>query len=1058
VEEQAPELQQVLLSAVHELHQPVTTGVSPVLIQRVVQRALDELQRLHRGAAIERPRTRRALLRLGALSVAGALLVALGPAAVRDTARLLFVPWARVAAATPPALSVSPGNVSVPRGAALDIEAELRALADHGATIMVRPDSALAWTRIPMVHDSTGRGYVVRIFDINRNTAYAVEAGGLRSPQYRITVTDLPTVKQLSLELHYPAYTGLPPQKIDNGGDVAAVTGTTVDVDIAPTLPIAAGSLHFDDGTVVPLTLAGDGHLAGAFRVARDGFYRVDLVAPEGTGVPGSVQHSVEALVDHPPQIRIVAPGRDTRVTSIEEVPVSIRASDDYRVQSVQLRYSVNGGAEQVVALTDTSHRSAVDFSAVHTLFLEEMPLHAGDLVAYHATAADGAGHRASSDIYFLEVRPFGRDYHAADDNGGGGGGSGGGNNPGQFTQRQRELIAGTFNWQRDSGATSGRDRRANATTLAIAQGKLHADVAAQAAQMAARGMAREDTGFVLVQAELDSAATAMKPAEDGLGRRVMNDAIPAQEHSLQHLQAADAAYRDITVRRQNGGGAGAGGGRATDVQDLADLFELQTDKLKNQYESPRTEAASPVQQTLDSTQEKLKQLAARQQQENERQQRLADALQQRLGRQGGAGTSGSSQRDLARRTEEQARQLETLSRDQNSPELADAARRLQQAADAMRQAATGSSQQGRAALDRLREAAQNIEGAQTASQGRAIQELAQRATGLARQQREIASDVARLQTGAPAARQPGPADLAQRKDALAGAVQQLGTDAERVARETRGSQPKAAAAAESAADEIRNRQVLEEIEASKRIMRAGSPEYSRSVEAVIGETLDSVAGRLVTAAGSVGERPGERQSQALAMMHQLVRDLESLRDRTAADSSAPSSGAPGGQSRGQRPAPGPPGGRATAGQRGPGSTGQQPGSRRGKQDQPRLAAGVGGGAGGDHRQFRGEVRARSEAALALRRELAAQGVNVAPLDRAIGQLSRLQEATDPARVDDLQAAIVAGLKDFEFNVWRKFNGDTGSGPALGAAAQAPPEYRAMVEEYYRALARKGPR
>jgi len=109
-----------------------------------------------------------------------------------------------------------------------------------------------------------------------------------------------------------------------------------------------------------------------------------------------------------------------------------------------------------------------------------------------------------------------------------------------------------------------------------------------------------------------------------------------------------------------------------------------------------------------------------------------------------------------------------------------------------------------------------------------------------------------------------------------------------------------------------------------------------------------------------------------------------------------------------------------------------------------------------DPRQFRGEVGARIQSAEALRRDLAAQGVDVAPLDQAIGQLRKLQEATDPGRADRLQEAIVAELKDFEFNVWRKFNGDGGGKPALGSAAQVPPEYRAMVEEYYRALARKG--
>jgi hypothetical protein len=112
----------------------------------------------------------------------------------------------------------------------------------------------------------------------------------------------------------------------------------------------------------------------------------------------------------------------------------------------------------------------------------------------------------------------------------------------------------------------------------------------------------------------------------------------------------------------------------------------------------------------------------------------------------------------------------------------------------------------------------------------------------------------------------------------------------------------------------------------------------------------------------------------------------------------------------------------------------------------------------GDSRQFQREVAARATAAEALRRELAAQGVDVAPLDQTIGQLKQLQQTTNPGKADELQAAIVAGLKEFEFSVWRKFNGaDLANKPALGSSAQVPPEYRAMVEQYYRALARKGP-
>jgi molybdenum-dependent DNA-binding transcriptional regulator ModE len=1126
VEEQAPELSQLLLSAV-DMPPVADGGTSPQLHQRIVNRAWQHVDQLHRDPRFERSKLLRAWARLGIVAAAGVVLIGLGPASLRRVAHVLFVPWSRAAAEPRPLLTVTPGDVKVPRGGALDVRAAWWNLADHGADIAVRSDSSDQWTRIPMRRDSTINGYVVRLFDVEHNSVYYVDVGGVRSPQYRITVTDQPTVKQLSVELNYPAYTGLAPSRTEQGGDVVAVTGTRATIGVESTLPIRGGALRFDDGTTVPMRLDQNGSLSGEFHIVHDGFYRVDLTAADGTLVPGSVQHSVEALVDHPPTIRVEQPGRDTRVTSIEEVPIAIRAADDYGVRGVALHYTVNGGADHTIVVADSSRHGSLDVRAVHTLFLEDMALHVGDLVAYHATARDGAGHVASSDIYFMEVRPFDVNYHAADDNGGGSG-SGGGNDPGQFTQRQRDIVAGTFNWVRDSSTTADRDRRMNATTLALAQGKLSGDVAAQAQRMVARQVAQDDSEFTLVQAQLDSAVQAMHPAEDGLGRRAMGDAVPAEEHALQHLQAADDAFRDITVRRGSGGGGGGGGAAANNARDLADLFELQTDKLKNQYETPRTEASTPAQQAVDSVAAKLKQLADRQQSENQREQRLDQQMQQRLGQQeaqgqpggqqragdgqpGGAqqsggsqqqgagqqptgqapstgsatlqrltpptggGPTGSAQRQLAQQVEEQARQLEKLSREQNSPDLADAATRAQQAADAMRQAAAGSSAEGAAALDRLRDAAANIESARTSTERQAIQDLAGRASALGAEQHDIAHGVAALAGVAPAARGDATAALDRRKQALRDSVNQLAAAADHAADRLRGSDPATAAAAANAASQLRNRQVAQQIDASRRVMQGGlSAEYSRNLESLIGETLDSVARQLSVAAGQVGTGPRQREAAALARTRDLVSDMESLQQRTsAADSGAATDASAQGASTAQQPAQsggqqGPSQRQGQGQARGQSGAGQGPGQSQGRggtrngtagsNQTPAGGTGVAVSGGPDPRQFRHEVQARQAAADSLRRQLAAAGVDVAPLDRAIQQMQQLQRATNPGNIKQLQADVVTGLKNFDFAVWRQFNAAALSRPALGSEVQVPTEYRAMVEAYYRALARNEPK
>ncbi len=114
---------------------------------------------------------------------------------------------------------------------------------------------------------------------------------------------------------------------------------------------------------------------------------------------------------------------------------------------------------------------------------------------------------------------------------------------------------------------------------------------------------------------------------------------------------------------------------------------------------------------------------------------------------------------------------------------------------------------------------------------------------------------------------------------------------------------------------------------------------------------------------------------------------------------------------------------------------------------------------GEDIRQFSREFRLRREAADSLRRELAREGgVDLGELDRAIRGLRQLetgQPFRDPREMEQLQAAIIEGLKTWEFRLWRTLTQGGDRGPAVGAPSQAPAEYRVLVEEYYRTLARE---
>ena len=328
----------------------------------------------------------------------------------------------------------------------------------------------------------------------------------------------------------------------------------------------------------------------------------------------------------------------------------------------MELVYSVNGGEEQSVWLRREGSPPKKKVSAGHTFFMEDLELEPGDFVSYFARATDGNGvggaQTATTDIYFLEVRPFGKKYRQAQQ-GMGGAGQGMDN---ALSQRQRQIVAATFKIVRDRKSYSEKEYSENLTTIALMQGRLRERVGTLLRRMTNRGIVEGDSDFGKIAASLRLAAEAMEPAEEKLLEKKPDDALPPEKRALQHLQRAEAVFRDVQVAF---GGGGMGGGEQSNAEYLADLFELEMDKLRNQYETVQRGERQSVDNEVDEALQRLQELARRQQQENERMKR---SKSQNFP--GGGGGGGGSQRDLAEEAEELARRLERLAREKSEKGL----------------------------------------------------------------------------------------------------------------------------------------------------------------------------------------------------------------------------------------------------------------------------------------------------------------------------------------------------------------------------------------------------
>ena len=1064
LEEHEPSLQAALLSAVEEgkkENRAAALDYSPQIVRRLIESAVEKVRNVDMGRNVEQRQLTNSSGLLAGASVFAVLLLVFGPDYLRHGISALLLPAGNVEAASPYRIEVSPGDATVARGADQTVTARLVGFDAESVNLFMRAGASDQFERLPLVPIDETDEFEVLLFDLQNGTDYFVEAAGVESSRFTLDVVDLPYVDRLELEYVFPAYTGLDPQLVESGGDIAVLRDTEVRLRVFSTLATEAGELVLDEDNRNPLSVQPDGSLTASFVVEGEGFYRIDLQAPDGQLVTASPQYTIDVLTDQPPAVSFVTPGRDTTASAIEEVFVEARADDDFGLLSLHLVYSANGGAEETVQLFDGSGSELKEVSAGHAFFLEELGLEPGDFVSYYARATDRnlaqENRDIKSDLYFVQIRAFSKDFRAAQSQGGAMGGAGGGADadPRALSEAQREIVSGTFNVIRDRETYTDEEYRENLVFLTLAQGRLREQVETLLRRMNSRVMPA-DPEFRTIVELLPQAAAAMLEAETELQGQDADGALPPEQRSLQFLQRAEEAYEEVMVSMGMGGGGGGGGGSQA-AEDLADLFELELDKLQNQYEAVQRGEQQAADDTVDEMMERLRELARRQEREAERQRRRARGQQSAQG--GGAG-----QRALAEEAEEAARRLERLAREMSSPQMMDAARRLQEAADAMRRAAANSDDLGfaeaGAALDRLRDVQDRLQNEQAGRLERDIEEALRRANRLADEEREVSAEVDGLAGLSDDERMGNLQGLMERKDAMEAEVADLERQIDSTSAEFRRDQRDASRRLAEAADSIRDNKLKEKIRYSKGLIRSRAPETAQAFEDEIGSDIGDLQEKLQAAEQAVGQAAGDSMAEALDRTRDLMRGLESLEHRIAREGEQ-AAGEPT-EGEGQQGQPGQQGGQQPGSQSAQGATDGQPGVGDTVGD-PFGGGGWGNRTPGSYfepgeiRQWQREFQERLGDAQDIRRMLQQEGFSAEELNEIIQRMQEFDDTRVYQSIEvlaGLQTMILEELKRFEYRLRREVDAESEE-LFLAASDDVPPGFRDLIEEYYRALSRE---
>ncbi len=709
----------------------------------------------------------RSLLRLaGSAAIAGAILLWLivaGPGYWGYGASLLWTGSASPGKRPLYDIAVQPGNKTIRRKSDQAITAQLLGFSARKVMLHARYGGALKWEEIPMTPKADGNAYQFLFAGLSDPVEYYVQADNAQSKRYTLGVKDLPGVKRVRVALHFPSNLGLKDVVEDPGGDIRAVQGSQADISVLTDRPLDRGLLVLNDGSKIELGrsgTAGDGNwLTARLPVSKDGSYHIAAL-DNREAIRISDDYFIEAKKDEPPSVRILRPGADPHVSPIEEVPVTIEASDDFGVEGLELHYSVNGGPEQVLPLLKT--KGAKEAQGTTTLSFENFKVVPGDLVSFYATARD-ATKTSRTDIVFAQAEPFDFKFTQSQQ---AGGGMGSGGDDENISARQKQIIAATWNELKDSSKSRAAVQE-DSRFLSNLEAKLSDQAKTLADRMASRELDTASADFQELSKTMQQASSEMSKAVDQLRPAQWKDALAPEQRALQALLRVEAKFRDIQVAfgQQNGGGMGSGAQR-----DLARMFDLELDTTKNQYETGQS-GSSPSgdqQKAVDDAFERLKMLAKRQEElsaQNAQQQpfeqrwqeeqlrREAEELRQQMQQlaqnsqngqqQNGSPSSSSSQSSNQRgRTGNGGGTSQSAQQSQRVMEaMRQAMGALQSAEEEMRKAVSDHDRSAEErASNQLREAQKALEDALHQQAGSSVSDLAKRAQEVADAQRDIAN------------------------------------------------------------------------------------------------------------------------------------------------------------------------------------------------------------------------------------------------------------------------------------------------------------------------------
>ncbi|MEM7386135.1 MAG: DUF4175 family protein, partial [Verrucomicrobiota bacterium] len=529
-------------------------------------------------------------------------------------------------------ITVLPGNTEVEKGSRLPISVEFHEDLPASAELFVGA-SEEELQPLPMIKNLEDPVFGAVIPEVNGELTYQIRYDGKSSEAFKIDVFEFPRLSKATAVVHPPEYAGIKPSTVEDVTVLSVMEKSRVQLLLDLNKEVTLAQLNSDQKGTVELKKDDGAPIRYVADFVADESQELTLILEDEEGRKNKqpAKFAITVVPDQAPVVNVTFPGRDLKVSPLEEFRVEAEFRDDFALSSYGLTLEFNDQTHEIVLSGQgDSKREAV---AEHMISMEDLEAQPDQFLSYYFWAEDrkegGEKRRLESDLFHAEVRPFEKIYRErvmppsesesqqqqqGDSE--------------EMVKLQKQLIDATWRLKREGAEREGEESYQKDLEV-LRDGQEHVmTMAEEALEQAGAGGADEAMLEYLTEAidHMSMATDFLEEAASEGKAEILAQALPEERKAYQALLRLRA--REVEVMRSQSQGAQS---RSQSDPELANMRLREEDK---RYETERQAEESQNEQDQEQQREeleflkRLKDLARRQEALSEQIQELQAALE----------------------------------------------------------------------------------------------------------------------------------------------------------------------------------------------------------------------------------------------------------------------------------------------------------------------------------------------------------------------------------------------------------------------------------------------